>query len=79
MARKMPISRVRSETDMIIVFNMPTAPMMMAMAEVIQDMARMKRISVVEVTESSAVLASMFGPRAATAARIRSTSAGSSG
>ncbi len=37
-ARRMPISRVRSETDMIIVFNMPTAPMMMAMAEVIQDM-----------------------------------------
>ena len=38
-ARRMPISRVRSKTDMIIVFNMPTAPMMMAMAEVIQDMA----------------------------------------
>ena len=63
-ARKMPISRVRSKTDMIIVFNMPTAPMMIAMAEVIHDIAWMKRISVVEVTDSSAVLASIIlGPR----------------
>ena len=76
MARRMPISCVRSKTDTTIVFNMPSAPMMMAMAEVIQDMALMKRISVVDVTESSAVLASMFGPSVSMAARIRSTSAG---
>jgi len=37
-------------------FNMPTAPMMMAIAEVIHDMARIKRDSVVEVTDSSAAL-----------------------
>ena len=38
-ARRMPISRVRSKTDMTIVFNMPTAPMTKATAEVIQAMA----------------------------------------
>ena len=38
-ARRMPISCVRSRTDMIIVFSMPTAPMIRAMAEVIQAIA----------------------------------------
>ena len=67
-ARKMPISRVRSATDMIMVFNTPTTPMIMAMAEVSQDIARMKRISVVFFTESTALFASIvFGPSASTA------------
>ena len=38
-ARKMPISLVRSKTDITMVFNMPTAPITNATAEVIQAMA----------------------------------------
>ncbi len=38
-ARNVPISLVRSKTDIIIVFNMPMAPMISAMAEVIQATA----------------------------------------
>ena len=63
-ARRMPISLVRSKTDITIVFNMPTAPITNATAEVTQAIAWTNWISLVELTNSAVGVASRFLPNA---------------
>ncbi len=64
MARSEPISLRRSHTLMAMVLSTPSAPMTDAIAAMIQDMARVTRIWLSELTNSAQGTAATCGSRA---------------